>query len=144
MDTVVVLKDLLSEVGVPELTLLNMGVLKTALGEVGMLEAAMVPVAVTADPAPVVVTADPAADPAADHATEPTALTAQDPEAPRIKPLPLPATIVRGLGLATVKLEVTIKGTHNFRLGCPFLAPSSTLGPSPFPWHPHLALGPNI
>ena len=134
---VVVLKNVLSAVGVPELTLINMGVLKTALGTVGMLEAAMNPdpVAVTADPAPVAVTEDPEADPAADPTTEPTALTPQDPEA---------TAIVRGLGLATVKLKVAIKGTLNSRLGCPILAPSSTLGPSPFPLDLHLAMGPNI
>ena len=30
------------------------------------------------------------------------------------------------------------------RLACPILAPSSTLGPSPFPLDLHLAMGPNI
>ena len=30
------------------------------------------------------------------------------------------------------------------RLGCPILAPSSTLGPSPFPLDLHLAMGTNI
>ena len=133
----------LSVVGVLEVTLGAVGVVKdvTTLGMVEVLEAAIkpVPIAVTADPALVVVIADPGADPAADPAadptTEPTALTPQDPEA---------TAIVRGLRLATVKLKVAIKGILNSRLGCPILAPSSTLGPSPFPLDLHLAMGPNI
>ena len=138
-----VVKDVttLGMVGMLEVTVSVVGVPEIALSMVGVLEAAIkpVPIAVTADPALVVVItdpgADPAADPAADPTTEPTALTPQDPEA---------TAIVRGLGLATVKLKVAIKGILNSRLGCPILAPSSTLGPSPFPLDLHLAMGPNI
>ena len=122
-----VLEAAVSAVGVLELTLDAVVVLKDVLSAIGVpeltlinmgvLEAATnpVPVAVTADPALVVVTADPAT-----------------------------AAIVTGLGLATVKLKVAIKGNLNSKLGCPILAPSSTLGPSPFPLDLHLAMGPNI
>ena len=102
--------------------------------------AALAAIAVAQDDTAVVESAADLAGSAADLAGSAAALAAATIAPVAVNPLQITTVAARQRCQHTLSPLLLLI----VRLACPILAPSSTLGPSPFPLDLHLAMGPNI